>query len=251
MFKFDLSNIPELPDNANITEAMFSIYFLSGDTGDGTLLCSLFVISKYWNSKEVTWNNATKTDKWEQLDSGTKFFDQNLEDTVQFPGGGDRIFPHAAITPVATASRKWETYTVTDVIRKYLRNPDTFHGLLAKPYTNNKGRIYASSEYAEEDKRPKLTIKYSGTGIKQSPKENISSTHHITVTPGTVRIYVPLPGMYQVTISDVKGRRLHSFNGRGGKWYDFAGDYLNTGMYILQVFTTGRLEIRHNFLVVR
>jgi hypothetical protein len=251
VLKFNLSDIPGLPDNANITEATFSIYFLEGDTGDGTLACSLYVISKYWNSKEVTWNNATKTDKWEQLDLDTKYFDPISEDTVWFTGGGDRIFPHAATTPVSTASRKWETYTVTDVIKKYLKNPDSFYGFLVKPYANNKGRIYASSEYAEEDKRPKLTIKYSGTGIKQSPKENITSPRHVTITPKTVRIYIPLPDNYQVTISDLKGRRLHSFNGRGGKWYDIPRDYLNTGMHILRVFTTGHLEIIDNFLVVR
>lgn len=249
MLQYNLSDIPELPDNANITKVLFCIYFLEGDTGDGTKLCSLFVMSKEWNSKEVTWNNATNTDTWEQLDLDAKYYHIALQDTIQFPGGGDRLFPHAAVSPVSTASRKWEMYTITNGMKNYLKNPDSFHGFLVKPYMGNASRTYASSDYNDEEKRPKLIIKYHGTGISQSPKETNTLPCTITTAPKTVRIYIPLSGNYQVTILDLKGRRVHFFNGHGKKWYSFQRGYLRTGIYILRIFTTGFLEFTHTFLI--
>ena len=213
-------------------------------------LCSLFVISKYWNSTEVTWNNATKTDKWEQLDLDTKFYDWGLQDTVQFPGGGDRIFPCAATAPLANENNRLETYTITEVMQKYIKNPGTFYGLYLKPYMGNGGRWYASSEYAEQDKRPKLTIKYSGTGISSNPLQKITSQNLIKITPKMLQIYVPLNNNYLVNISDIKGRILHSFHGSSKKWYQVSKSKLTNGLNVLWI-TNSHSKIIQNFLVVK
>ena len=250
MFKFDLSNIPGLPVDANIIETSFSIYFLEGDTGVEGSLCSLFVISKYWNSTEVTWNNATKTDMWEQLDLDTKFYNPDLQDTVQFPGGGDHIYPCADTAPLANENKRWETYTITEVMQKYIKNPNTFHGLYLKPYMGNGGRWYASSENTEQDKRPKLTIKYSGTGISLDHIPEITSQKLIKITPKMVHIHIPLNNQYLVTILDLKGRTIYSFNGYGKKWYQVPRTKLNNGTNILYVTNT-YLKIIQNFLVVK
>ena len=250
VLKFDLSNIPGLPSNANIIEISFSIYFLEGDTGVEGSLCSLFVISKYWNSTEVTWNNATKTDKWEQLDLDTKFYDWGLQDTVQFPGGGDRIFPCAATAPLANENNRLETYTITEVMQKYIKNPGTFYGLYLKPYMGNGGRWYASSKYAEQDKRPKLTIKYSGTDISLNHLPEITSQKLIKITPKMVHVHIPLNNQYLVTILDLKGRTIYSFNGYGKKWYHVPKTKLNNGMNILCI-TNSHSKIIQNFLVVK
>ena len=250
MFKLDLSNITGLPVNANITEITFSVYYLEGDTGETGKVCSLFVISKYWNSTEVTWNNATKTDKWEQLDLDTKYYDYDLEDTVQYPGGGDRILPYAAVASVATATNPWETYTVTAAMKKYIKNPGAFYGLYLKPYLDNGGRWYASSEHAEEDKRPKLTIKYSGTGISLNHIPEITSQKLIKITPKMVHVHIPLNNQYLVTILDLKGRTIYSFNGYGKKWYQVPKTKLNNGMNILCI-TNSHSKIIQNFLVVK
>lgn len=250
MFKFDLSNITGLPVNANITEITFSVYYMEGDTGETGKVCSLFVISKYWNSTEVTWNNATETDKWEQLDLDTKYYDYDLEDTVQYPGGGDRIFPCAAVAPVANATNPWETYTITAAVQKYIKNPGDFYGLYLKPYLDNGGRWYASSEYTEQDKRPKLTIKYDGTGILSNSKQNISSHNLIKINPQYVQIFIPLNHNYHVDILDLKGRTLQSFIGYGKKWYQVPKARLNNGINVLYV-TNGDLKFILNFVIVR
>ena len=250
MLKFDLSSIPGLPSNANIIETSFSIYFLQGDTGVENSLCSLFVISKHWNSTEVTWNDATKTDKWEQLDLDTKFYDPDLQDTLQFPGGGDRIFPCAATSPLANKNRRWETYTITEVMQKYIKNPTTFHGLYLKPYMSNGGRGYASSDHTEQDKKPKLIIKYDGTGIVSDLKIKNISQSLIKINPHCVQIYVPLQHDYQADILNLNGRILQSFNGYGKKWYKVPKEKLGNGVNILQV-TNDNMNITQNFIIVK
>lgn len=250
VLKFDLSNVPGLPGNANIIEISLSIYYLQGDTGDGTGLCTLFTISKYWNSSEVTWNNATATDTWEQLDLDTKFYDADLQDTVQYPGGGDRNFPHIAVSPIAKPKNTWETYTITEAIREYIKNPSTFYGLYLKPYMSNGGRWYASSDHTEQEKRPKLTIRYDGTDIISNPKQKSISYNLIKATPLSVQIYVPLPDDYQVDILNLNGRILQSFNGYGKKWYQVPKEKLGNGVTVLQV-TNGNKKIVQSFLLVK
>jgi hypothetical protein len=240
-----------LPSDANITEITFSVYFVKGDTGDvDDYVCSLFVMSRAWNGSEVTWNNATSNEKWEQLDLDTKFYDADLQDTIQYPGGGDRIFPCAAVAPLASVNHPWETFTITSAVQKYVKNPGSFHGLLLKPYLGNIGRWYAASEHTEQDKRPKLIIKYSGTGIVSNPQFKIASENLVKVTPENVQVFIPLKREYRVSILDIKGRTIHSFNGIGETWHKVPETGLTDGMNILYA-TDGYSKIVQKFFVVK
>lgn len=235
MLKFDLSNIPGLPGNANITEVTLSLYYTEGDTGSGGDLCSLFVMAKHWNSKEVTWNHAANNDPWKQLDLDTRFYSHQVGDTIDFPGGGDRIFPCAATAPCATPAHRWEVYTITDEMIRYIKKPESFHGLILKPYLGNASRWYASSEYGEVDKRPKLTIKYSGTGIKYQKNDKLLALCQIRIDSKNVKVYIPLSSGYTIAVLDLRGRMIHRFTGYGRNWYRIQTNCLNVGSYFLLI----------------
>ncbi len=209
-------------------------------------------MSKPWNSSEVTWNNATKTEKWEQLDRDARYYSDEVGDTVEFPGGGDRIFPCAATAPVANIVRRWETYTITQELQKYIKNPSTFYGLYLKPYMENTGRYYASSECLEQDKRPKLTIKYSGTGIisDAQSKNALYNNLFIDISSKKVHIFIPFQGDYLVSIVDLKGRTLYSFNGYNSQWYSIPKSVLSSGLNILRVSNSDRYILK-NFVFIK
>lgn len=248
MLKFDLKDIQGLPNNANIVEASLDLYFIEGDPGIPDDLCSLFVIARYWNSTEVTWNHATKNDPWEQLDSDTRFFSNEVGDTVEYPGGGDRLFPCAATAPLAPKTDPWESYQITEVIKKYVKEPDNFHGLLLKPYLGNSSRWYASSEYKEKEKRPKLIIKYSGTGIGKNPEQTLVTPCQFRLIPQGMQLYLPQKRYYNVKISDLKGKILHTFTSYGEKWYTLPE--LPMGTYVLHAASNNAAMI-HTFMVFR
>jgi hypothetical protein len=232
-------------------EITFNVYYVQGDTGDSEdYVCSLFVMAKPWNASEVNWINATANDKWEQLDLDTRYYDADLQDTVEHPGGGDRIFPCAAVAPVASMNHPWETFTITEATKKYVKNPGSFHGLLLKPYLGNIGRWYAASEYAEQDKRPKLTIKFSGTGIIKKPQLKVTSQNLIRSTPENIQVFIPLKGECRVSILDIKGRTIYSFKGIGEKWYTVPEAGLTDGMNILYA-TDGNKKVVRKFFVVK
>lgn len=236
MIKYNLSNIPGVPVDANITDISFSVYYLEGDIGVDGDLCSLFVISKNWIASEVTWKNAIKTDAWEQLDLDTKHYDDIIGDTVQFPGGGDRIFPCAASSILGNETNRWETYNVTSAIKGYIKNPGSFFGMYLKPYLGNTGRYYASSEWTEQDKRPKLTIKFSGTGII-SNQQSINSLNDFSVvnTAEHIRIKVLASEKYSCTFFDLKGSVLYSFTGKAGEWYRVHKSQLTKGVNVVRI----------------
>ena len=224
--------MPGLPADANVIEVTFEVCFLEGDTGDSEeYACSLYVMAKPWKASEVNWHNATSTETWDQLDLDTRYYDADLQDTVEYPGGGDRLFPCAAVAPVASLNHPWESFTVTDAVKKYVKNPGSFCGLLLKPYLGNIGRWYASSDHAEQAKRPKLTIKYSGTGIIDKVKQ--MSLNTIRIKGKGVLVFIPLSNQYQVSIMDLKGRLIHSFAGTGQSWYAIPAEHLIDGINII------------------
>ncbi len=235
MLNFNLSAIPGLPVNANITEVSLGLYYTEGDTGSTGDLCSLFVMARSWNCQEITWNHAANNDPWKQLDLDTRFYSNQVGDTVDFPGGGDRLFPCAATAPCATAAHRWEEYIITDAMIKYIKNPETFHGLLLKPYLGNASRWYASSEYGEVDKRPKLTIKYSGTGINKQRNEKFLALCQIRANSNNIQLFVPLQITYAVTMTNLKGRILHVIQGSEEKWHTIQNKYFNQGIYLFHI----------------
>jgi len=204
-------------------------------------------MSRDFNFSEVTWNHAAKNDKWTQLDPDTKYVN-DTGDTVKYPGGGDHFLPHSAIAPLADDLHPWENYNITSIIQEYIKKPNQFYGLWIKPYLTNTGRWYASSDYYIPDKRPKVIIKYSGTGIisKQAFPDKTNSITFFNAQ-NSVRLYIPISGKYTGTVFDLRGRVLYSFDGIGKKWSDIQKDNLENGLNILKV-TSKDLTIIKKFM---
>lgn len=194
------------------------------------------MISKHWEASEVTWKNATKTTEWTNLDSNTIYYDNDIEDTVQFPGGGDHFDPCVATSPLANSDERWQKFIITSELKQYLKSPGEFHGLYLKTHFENQGRWYASSEYEEKDKRPKLTFKYKSTGINSHlPIMNGQNSLKISIAAESANIFILRDGYYSVSIMDLKGKLVHSFTGNQKGWISIPRSMLGSGIHIFTV----------------
>ncbi len=206
---------------------------MDGDIGEQGDLCSLFVLSKHWEASEVSWNNATKDVEWEDLDLNTRYYDPATEDTVEFPGGGDHEKECIAAVQMVMKFEKWEDFIITPELKYYLKNPSEFNGLYLKAHFENSGRLYASSEYEEIDKRPKLTFKYKSTGINQhTPVIHGQNGVKIAISPEAAHVFVSRDGSYSLTIMDLRGKRVRSITGDSKGRVSIPRSTLRPGVHI-------------------
>lgn len=237
---FDLSPIPE---DADIEEATFSMFFFYGDIAiEGRPnVCSLFTISKQWVDTEVTWNNADKDTKWEMLDPDTKFYNPDIDDTVSTPGGGDYNTSCVAVVDY-TELNTLEHYDVTEAIKDVVENAKPFYGFLTKQflcpkgsnYTNN-GRVYHSSEYDVVEKRPKLTVKYTSTGINTQLLNNTKNNIRLIRRGEKITVFVPGAKTYALTVFNLQGEELISLKSCNTCRTDIPANYLSSGLNVVVV----------------
>ena len=238
--KFDLSPIPE---DADIEEATFSLFFFAGDSAEQGRpnVCSLFTITKEWDASEVTWNNADADIQWDMLDLDTKFYNPEIDDTVSTPGGGD-YNPECIAVVDYSEKNTWENYDVTEVIKKAVGNPEPFHGFLLKqflcPYESshiNEGRVYRSSEYDEVDKRPKLTVKYTSSGI-HTPLLSKSDDNVSFLRRGErITVFIPFKKAYDVTVFNTQGEKLFSLTDGSRSCIELPLHHLSSGLHIVTI----------------
>jgi PKD repeat protein len=134
---FDLSVIPE---NAEITEAKLSFYFVClepnyfGHTGNNEAYLQL--ITEPWEEDDVTWNKQPSTTTADQL----------------------------YLPPSTDPYQDYTDIDVTGLIHKLYTEPDTYHGLMLRlineyPY---QCLLFASSDYNDTiEFRPRLEITYT------------------------------------------------------------------------------------------
>ena len=139
LLKFDLSQIPE---DAVVTEAMLYLY----NPQDPTIAwdyhslnnsqCSLLRITEDWSENTVTWNS----------------FDLSSSTTTE----------GAISVPAATSQYQDFTIDVTSMVGDWVNGVHPNHGMLMKLNTETVYRklFFASREYSESSKRPKLIVFY-------------------------------------------------------------------------------------------
>jgi hypothetical protein len=145
----------------------------------------LYKLTKSWNEAEVTFLNADSSTPWESVHQ-SQFTTQVAEARVV--GGGD--YDTSTITMGSTnfggekKSKSWVTFDVTDIVKDMIDNPADNNGFMildgrmlsytlgeveegkeeSGKYINfgkyNSFTSYASSEYPDIAKHPKLEIKY-------------------------------------------------------------------------------------------
>ncbi len=133
LISFDLTSIPA---GTSIKKAVLSLYWikygnLTEHTGENAF--SIFRINQPWNETTVTWNNQPQVSRADSI----------------------------VVTKSTSVTQTYHV-DVTSYIQGMVNNPSGNYGLLLKLNTEipYKLVVVASSDYADEGKRPKLIVYY-------------------------------------------------------------------------------------------
>ena len=240
---FNLSTLPNDIADTNVIKAELALYCITGEingTNDVQDTGVARVLSKSWKGGEVTWANADAGNAW--TNKGGDF-------------GEDDIFK----APFVEANN-WENYDVTEPVKSFLTGREPNYGfIIATAIDINEitdfsspDRQYIASDYAASSElRPKLSITYESAGISNFISSTVLNNKiSVTITPQEVKFYVPFQGSYTVTLTDIKGRTITSFNGSGEKLHRIPATKLSNGMHILGITTEGKIAFT-KFLFVK
>lgn len=243
MIKFDLSGLPSDISDTNLNEAALSLYCITGGTNstpsDNHDSGKVHIISKSWKNDEVTWASAEAGNAWSE-------------------NGGDFEQDDIATVPFVEAGN-WENYNVTSAVEAFITKRSPNYGFIiatALDLADISGesspqRLYIASDYDSLPLRPKLTIKYESTGISYFASPPVLNNNiSIKITSEGIKFYIPFDGSYKVTLTDLKGRQIHSFNGNYKRWYQLPSSVLSTGMHIISATTEGKTAYR-KFLFIK
>jgi len=241
------------------------MFFIGGDTAVAGKpnVCSLFTITKEWVESEVTWNNADKDTKWEMLDPDTKFYNPNIGDSVSNPGGCDYDQGPVDIIDYVDANA-WENYDVTEVIKQVFNSGKPFYGFMIKQFLEPveednginaiakgpEGRVYYSSENDETDKRPKLTITYTSSGINTTILSQLSDNISIVRKDDKIMLFIPFERANEVFIYNIKGQKQFSLTGGKSGWIDLPLHYFSSGLHIVTI-KSGQKSISRRLFILQ
>ena len=196
------------------------------------------------------------------LDPDTKFYNPDLNDTVSTPGGGDYDPGCIAVTEYA-AINTWEEYDVTEVIKEAVKKPELFHGFIIKQFLDprenkgensknrsNQGKAYYSSDYDEIDKRPKLTITYTSTGVVTPLPSQIKDNIPVMKKGEKIMVFVSFEKAYEVLVFDIQGQKLVSLTGGNRGWIELPVNHLSSGINIVTI-KIGQTIISKRFSFLR
>lgn len=201
--KFDLSSIPQ---DAVITKATLSLYAYDKNTGTQYL------------------NNGPK--KLYQFSSSW------TEDGLKWSGS-----PQIANTALASSSNSsidvWEDFDVTEYVKGVIENEDSNYGFQVKHSSSSYGVKYRSSEFSEQEFRPKLAISFDPmTGINQ----NITK-----INPNKI---------YTVTVTNMQGREIASFKSNDIDKISLQ-KRLPSGIHIVHIMTSDKKMQLVKFSTIR
>ncbi len=128
--KFDLATIPE---NAVIKEATLSLYAYDKNTGTQYLNNGpkkMYPFTSSWTESSIKYSNAPKT-------SSTSIASSNN-----------------------SSLKVWEDFDVTEYIKGVVEDGDDNYGFQVRHSSSSYGVKYRSSEYSDQEYRPKLAVSY-------------------------------------------------------------------------------------------
>ena len=203
------------------------MYFFQGEfTGE---VCSLFIYQKSWDVAAATWEIAKTNVPWDNP-------------------GGDCKRDFITVVPF-TDTNSWEEFDATEIVRYSISNPDSNYGLFLKTGLGNIERRYYSSDYSVDSLRPKLTITTSTAITNDLATKVLNNFITMTITPESIKFFIPFRGNYEVSLFDIKGRNRVSFSGYNKKWHEVPALTLSEGLYVLSVKNNDRTACR-KFLFV-
>jgi hypothetical protein len=237
VIKFDLSKIPS---NANIVSAYYYMYYTTGDfvKPHPEDRCSLFTMTKPWDADAICWKSATKNVEWLDLDPDTKH--PNGLDTNGYPGGGDHSKGIIAIFDPPQQDSAWDSYKVTNTMKDFINNSKPFYGFYAKAWFGNTSRNYVSSHDSNIVLRPKLIIKYVGTGIISNNNSTKDQWNILINQSGkNLNVLIPFTGAYTFSVTDLRGKTIFVSKGFNKQWHSVPTRNIPKGVNVFSVVNKG------------
>lgn len=163
LIQFDVGSIP---DEAQITEATLSLYAWERYS-DRPITVGAYEVYRPWVAAEATWNQATATDYW------------------ALPGCNDTTHDRAA-TPVSETELddvpQWYDWDVTELVRKWISEPSSNHGVVLKAFGLPSGVKLVTAEHGGIKMHPKLTIRFEMPEPAATPTDIATPTPSATTT---------------------------------------------------------------------
>jgi len=211
--RFDLSSVTDPIKKATLNLQMKSV--LSNGTG----ICTLFVITSDWVSKESSWFNAKNGTPWKTI-------------------GGD--FNHQTVfTAPAALPDSVEIYDVTGAIKAFINGQTPNYGFIIEPATSPdlsiqmQDHLYYSSEYSDTLLRPSLVLQTESDGILNTATLKTFDGFNL-VTKSDQIIISSKETHFSAAVFDMKGRQLtHLVSIQGSCSLDMAG--LSKGVLLLNL----------------
>lgn len=222
LLRFDLSPvIPSLP----IHQAVLQLY-VGSRTNSNTIWADAYELHRTWKDMEATWNRAQNGEPWELPGAN---------------GPGDRSQVSSGLMIANLPEGAWVSLDVTNLVKKWLVNPETNHGivLIGRPgggvqYT------FRSANHPDQIYRPKLLLYYWQIQVTSTPTATPTPTHTPTRTP-TPRL-TPTP-----TPTDARlGSFLYMEAERGVKEWEMRSYFdqeASACLYAASPFLNGRLTL--------
>ena len=189
LIEFDLSNIPT---NTEVLEATLNLYGAEDlPTGGHSTLSGSneFIIQRvtsWWDEDAVLWATQPQTTSWNQVN----------------------------IPPSQDPYQDYEI-DVTELVQHMVTYPDSNFGFLMKLKTEEHYRKvnFASSDYTDDTKRPKLTVCFTySVGQKELAEKKYEIKVYPNPTKDVINIEFPqeFSGVYKLGIYDINGRMVNT-----------------------------------------
>ncbi len=192
--KFDVSHISkEVAEQ--IVSAKLRLYFTEGK--ESGMSYYVHRVQKEWKENEITWEQYQIGKTWDS--AGCDFDTARITTTYRLPD-----------------NEGWEEYTVTDIIKDFIKGTYPNYGLIIFPSIGRWGaphRFYFSSEYSVDPlKRPKIEIEFDQVNTVPGGNKTITDNKAIVLKKleSQVSLEFERGRFHTLSVIDAKGSNVFS-----------------------------------------
>ena len=207
-----------------VASAVLELYVTYMTGGSMTGDYSVFQIVQPWVENEATWENLSKDRQWTN------------------PGGDVLSTAITKVTWPRANGNTWIKFNILNLIKKFVKTPETNHGLLVRNTSGAQEIEVASSENEESELRPRLTITYEeGTSVIMRTNPAMSRSFTIgTLQRGiSFKISSNAPAAW-IMVFRPDGTPVFSGSVASGEYRTLSPR--GAGVYVLSVRQAGRTQ---------
>jgi pimeloyl-ACP methyl ester carboxylesterase len=177
LFYFDLSGVPQ---GTVVKAAQLNLYVSSKYRSDDTLNATLYRLLPVWYVDQATWLNRQTSAPWA---------------TPGARGSGLDFDPQALGSQWFNNIRIWYHYNVTDLVRQWLADPGSNHGVMlrAEEGTSSTFRLSSGDSLLQEGHRPELVVVFTDPTPTFTPTNTSTATRTSTPTHTPTATLSPTP----------------------------------------------------------